>query len=179
MLEAAGRTFVERVVDAALTVTKEMAVLGPGDLPAALHGMPRIDDAPHVQGPMAGLLAALRADPGSAWLLIGCDMPRVTPEALRWLVARRSIGHCAVMPRTASGGLQPLLAVYEPAALALVEDLAARGGHALRPVVDSGRVVTPLVPPELHAAWTNINDRGELARLEESLEEARRRGEDH
>lgn len=165
LLEFAGRTFLEHVHCATAQVAPSIRVLGRGDLPRSLRDLRRVDDAPDARGPMAGLLAALRTERGCAWLLVGCDMPLVTPAAVRWLIAQRSLAFSIVMPRTSPGRLEPLLAVYEPDALKLVEELAARNENSLRALGDAGHVSKPTVPPELRGAWTNINDRGELSRL--------------
>lgn len=84
------------------------------------EGLERIDDAGG--GPASGLLAAYAHDPGATWLVVACDFPFVTEEALRFLAER---GGAYLSD---DGVVDPLFAVWEPRALAaLAEDVA--GGH--------------------------------------------------
>jgi len=89
LLEHNGRSFVESVADTVGERLADRVLLGSGSVPDTLAGLGRIPDPPGVIGPIAGLLAALRWAPGSAWLVVACDQPLVTPEALDWLLAQR------------------------------------------------------------------------------------------
>jgi molybdopterin-guanine dinucleotide biosynthesis protein A len=61
--------------------------------------------------PLAGVIAALGASAGRPIVAIGCDMPFLTPELLRWLA---EMPEPLVVPEI-GGRLQPLLARYAPA----------------------------------------------------------------
>jgi molybdopterin-guanine dinucleotide biosynthesis protein A len=66
--------------------------------------------------PLAGVAWALRQAPGRDVLVCAGDMPLVTAELVRMLLAVRAGEAAAVVP-VAGGRLEPLLAVYRPAAL--------------------------------------------------------------
>jgi len=85
-----GRTWVENTVDLLRPFTKEIVLSGKGDVPGNLAALTRIPDVPDVQGPLTGILAAMRWRPDSCWLLLACDMPNITTESLEWLLASRS-----------------------------------------------------------------------------------------
>jgi molybdopterin-guanine dinucleotide biosynthesis protein A len=53
--------------------------------------------------------------------------------------------------------IEPLLAVYEPGAGPNLARLAAEGRTAPRELAGVASVATPNAPPELAAAWTNVN----------------------
>ncbi len=82
----------------------------------------RIHDRVEGLGPMGGLSAAHALRPQDAWLAVACDLPRLDEETLQTLVAARDSECIATAFRSNSGGLpEPLCAIYEPAAFALVQ----------------------------------------------------------
>lgn len=82
-------------------------------------------DAP--RHPLLGVVEALRRADGRAVLVCAADMPFVTAALVRELATVDACGAAAVVPR-AGGRLQPLLARYEPAALAALEAALAAAG---------------------------------------------------
>lgn len=115
-----------------------------------------LPDRPGVKGPLGGLLALFDSDPDAWWVVLACDLPRVEPAAIGWLLAQRRPGDAAVLP-VALGRIQPLLALYGPASRTLLEALAKTGKPAPRHLVDQPGVVSPQVPASLQAQWTNVN----------------------
>ena len=162
-----GRPLVERVVAALEREVEEVVLLGDGPCPASLAGLATLADARDARGPMAGMLAALRWAPRAAWVIAACDLPLVTGEAIAWLLGERAPGRWAVIPSLDGGRLEPLLAVYEPQALPLLERLAERGVAAPRFIADDGPVHCPRPPLALHPAWRNVNTPEELEVLDE------------
>lgn len=151
-----GRALAERVAAALAAVVGEVALLGGGPVPASLGGLARIDDDPRGRGPLAGLLGALAARPGQAWLVAACDQPWLAPAALAWLVARRAPGVIAILPRLGDGGVEPFPGIYEPAAAPVLAALASAGG-SLQPLAARADVATPPVPPELARAFADVD----------------------
>jgi molybdopterin-guanine dinucleotide biosynthesis protein A len=168
-LEVGGERLLDRIVAALAAAGCGPAVLiGAGRAvggPAA--ALPRLADAAGVEGPLAGLLAALRSE-RAAWVVAACDLPRISRPAVEWLVAQREAararGCWAVLPR-AGGRVQPLLALYEPESRALVEELATSGKPSPSRLAGHARVWSPEPPASLAAAWSNANTPGELEAL--------------
>ncbi len=160
-----GVTFVERVHGALQTTVASVVLLGAGRRPRALAQVERLPDVPGVRGPLAGLLAALRWAPQCAWIVAACDLPRLNAVAAEWLLAQRAPGRWAILPQVSDERVEPLLAVYEPQAAGLVEDLLTRGGDSPRRLAGRPHVYTPTAPAELAAAWTNVNTPADLAGL--------------
>lgn len=80
-------------------------------------------------GPAAGFLAAHRFAPQAAWLVLACDMPRVTAAMLGQLVARRNPDRGATAFRSiVDGRPEPLCAIYEPATLRCLQVRVEAGG---------------------------------------------------
>ncbi|MBI5143128.1 MAG: molybdopterin-guanine dinucleotide biosynthesis protein B [Nitrospirae bacterium] len=133
-------------------------LLGAGHVPESLAMLDRLPDATHISGPIAGLVAAMRWSPESAWLICAVDMPRISPEAIRWLLGERRAGRWAVMPHLAGKDRpEPLFACYEPMIMPEVETMALRGELRLRRLADHLKVATPAVPEEFVPAFTNLN----------------------
>jgi molybdopterin-guanine dinucleotide biosynthesis protein MobB len=163
LVEVGGSSLAERADAALAAVAGEVVLLGAGPVPTALAGRRRLPDAPGLVGPVAGLVAALRWAPEATWVVAACDLALVDDAATRWLVGQRRPGVWAVLPATA-GGVEPLLAVYEPQAGPLVADLAA-AGIPPRALCDHPKTLTPAPPDDLARAWTNVNTPADLASL--------------
>lgn len=168
-VELGGRALAERVAAALAAVTTEIVLLGDGEVPESLAGWPRLADRAGVGGPLGAALAALAARPGRAWLLAACDQGLATPAACLWLVEQRAAGRVAILPRRSPAGVEPMLALYEPSARPLLEQISAAGGRSLQALAARPGVATPAPPPELAEAWTSIDDERKLAELERRL----------
>jgi molybdopterin-guanine dinucleotide biosynthesis protein A len=177
LLEFGGRTLLERAVAALRLHVERVVLVGAGEIPAAHSNLPRVTDAPHLRGPLAGMLGALASQSNAAWVFAACDLPRIDPGAVAWLIAQRRPTTIAVLPRSAAGCVEPLLALYEPAARDPLEalarpqagaDRAARrcaNGIGPRALAQRPDVATPDVSPELRACWMNVNEPHEWAAL--------------
>ncbi len=167
LLTHRGRTFYERVSDTLRTVTNRVMAIGAGPLPADTHD-PRLPDVEGAAGPLAGILSALRWAPHAAWIIAASDLPHLSADAVRWMLAERAPGRWAVLPRlTPDGPIEPLLAVYEPQSRAALEALARQKLLAPRHIASLIPVATPCPPQHLHAAWKNTNTPAELVTLED------------
>ncbi len=160
-----GVTWLERVASALQAHVAEVCVIGEGELPPGCASLPRIGDAPGLNGPIAGILGAFIASPRDAWIIAACDLPQVAPAAIAWLLAQRAPGAIAVLPRSAGGRVEPLLALYEPAARPVLEALPRTPGVGPRALAGRGDVLTPQAPEALAACWTNVNTPAEREAL--------------
>ena len=167
LIEHAGSTFAEIALAALAPHVEQVILLGSGEVPQPLERLHRLPDPPGLAGPIAGLVAALRWAPRAAWAIAACDLPRLTTEAVAWLLGARAPGRRAVLPATAGGRIEPLLAVYEPHSRAAVEELIARGELAPRLLRDLPGIASPAVPTHLAGAWLNVNRPSDLNALEE------------
>jgi molybdopterin-guanine dinucleotide biosynthesis protein A len=77
----------------------------------------RIHDIEEGGGPIEGMLSAHKRDPHSAWLVIACDLPRLTIDTVQHLIENRDTSKLVTAYRSFHDGLpEPLCALYEPAA---------------------------------------------------------------
>lgn len=118
LLEIEGESLIARAARRLGEVCEEViaADAGRGLLPGS------VPDGPG-EGPAAGILGAALARPGRRLLVLAVDLPRV-PVALLADLARSDAD--LAIPRW-RGGLEPLCALYGPAALAALEERVGRG----------------------------------------------------
>jgi molybdopterin-guanine dinucleotide biosynthesis protein A len=161
--DASGVTWLERTLAVLSPQLDGVVVSGTGTLPENLLGTPRLLDAPGLAGPVAGLLSAGRWHPLVSWLLVACDMPLVSREAVRWLLAERRVGRWACLPRLNGRKRgEPLLAWYDFRALPLLEEQVWQGNWRIGGLASHPRVIAPDVPVGLERSWENINTPEEL-----------------
>jgi molybdenum cofactor guanylyltransferase len=111
-LDAAMRLLEGRVSRAFVSVRTDQA----DDATRARYA--RIVDRGDVEGPIAGITAALADQPGCAWLVLACDLPFLDSHTLDVLIAARDETRVATAFRSSHDGLpEPLCAIYEPRAL--------------------------------------------------------------
>ena len=161
-IEVAGRPLAAYPASALAAVCQRVAFVAKAtsELPE-LPGVERWDEPPEPEHPVAGIVHALE-QAGEPVLVVGADMPYVTPDACASVLAGGGTAPAAVA--VAGGIVQPLLAVYAPAALEPLKNAIPDGRltdmvEALRP----GRVA---VPP---AIVRSVNTPDDLAAAEAEL----------
>jgi molybdopterin-guanine dinucleotide biosynthesis protein A len=163
-----GESLVRRAVALLAAVCSDVALADRGR--GLLPGVPSLPDGPG-RGPAAGILGAARAFPGRSLLVLACDLPRV-PRALLEDLAT-SAGFDWAVPRR-EGRLEPLCALYAPAALAALESRVERGDFALHHLAQEELTVRYLEEAELarfgrpEEILLNVNTPEDLGKLLES-----------
>jgi molybdopterin-guanine dinucleotide biosynthesis protein MobB len=165
LLRHGGATYLDRLLGAVAGHVAGVALIGSGEVPARAAGLPRLPDITDVIGPLAGMLAAMRWQPHTAWLFAACDLPYADADTVRWLLAERRPGRWAAVPSLHDGMLEPLLALYEPQARELLEEVARGASPAPRLVAPHPKVATPAPPESLRRAFYNVNAPADLVRL--------------
>jgi molybdopterin-guanine dinucleotide biosynthesis protein A len=160
-----GKTFIELIITVLRERTAQIVLLGEGQTPEVPPEVPQLPDPPGLAGPLAGILAALRWQPEAGWIVLACDLPLLRVEALDWLLGQRRPSRWAILPKVDPNRVEPLLAVYEPESLELLEDIVASGRRCPRHLAGHAAVHTPVVPGDLEDCWTNVNTPDEFDRL--------------
>lgn len=95
---------------------------------------PQVVDLPGAPpGPAGGIMAAQKAHPGAAWLVVACDLPLLDAATLQHLIARRDPARAATAFRSSRDGLpEPLCAIWEPATAAPLAAALEAGRHCPR-----------------------------------------------
>ena len=158
-----GKTWLEKKIELLKHVCHRVVIVGDGTVTEMFKEVVRLPDIPDIQGPMAGILSAMRWAPHVSWLVTACDLPNLSLEALEWLLSFRGPGIWAIIPHLkGSKGIEPLLAHYDFRARVLLEKLAIQGIFRPGKIADNPKVVVESPPDHLAAAWVNINTKAEL-----------------
>jgi len=140
-LQLGGRAMIEHVIAAVSHVTNELAIIANSPAYRRLGYRVFADSNPGI-GPLEAIRTALSNSRTSHVILVGCDLPFITPDLLKLLVSA-SEDHCATVPTGADGNLEPLCAIYCCDALSAVTDLIREGERKVRLLFD--RVTTRFV----------------------------------
>ncbi len=162
-----GKTWLEKSVEVLRPHVDGVVLVGGGLIPQELATVQCLPDVPGVVGPLTGILAAMRWQPLVSWLVVACDMPRITAGAVEWLLEGRCAGQWGRVPRLAGARhCEPLFAWYDIHASRLFEGQAFEGN--LRPgrVASHEKISNPEIPSHLRLAWENINTPQQLATVQ-------------
>ena len=126
-LDAAVRLLTPRVTKTFVSVRPDQRT------DATRAAYPQIVDRGDVEGPIAGISAALGEFPDTAWLVLACDLPFLDARTLDTLIAARDPASDATAFRSSHDGLpEPLCAIYEPRARQSVAAHIAGGRNCPR-----------------------------------------------
>lgn len=124
-------------------------------------GFPRIHDALEGKGPLVGMVTAAYQYPHAAWLVVACDLPRLTSAALEDLLRHRALDATAY--RSPFDGLpDPLCALYEPAFLPVWEAALATDRRCPRKLLLEHPDRVTLLDPNDPCSLDNANTPDEL-----------------
>ncbi len=129
------------------------------------------------EGPLGGILSALmetaEIDASAKWnLIVGCDMPFLTREWLKFLCAQANVSKAQVVLAKSENGLEPLCACWNGKAAPVIQSAFDSG---MRKVTEAMKLVPMEVLDE--SAWKRFDTDGRLfwnMNTSEDFEEARR-----
>ena len=153
-----GSTLVRTAVERLCPTVQRIAIVGDCPNIDEIPGTIRLADAPGAPGPMAGILAALEHDPACDWLVLACDMPLASTEAIAWLIDHHTPGADATLGRLPDCEYpEPLLAIYAAPAATVFRHAIARGEPALHRAIKRMNARIHAIPPNIARQWLNIN----------------------
>ena len=167
LLDLGGRRIIDRVVDAVSAVLADLLVVTNTPELYRFLGLPTTPDAVPGAGSLGGIYSGLKAAGTDAIFTVACDMPFLSPEAIR-LVVEYADDADVVIPRV-GGQLETLHARYGRRCLAPMEARIETGRLKITgffdevrvaeiPEVEIARVADPAV------VFMNVNTPDELAR---------------
>lgn len=128
-LEPDGPTVVESIVRKLGEVADEVFLVGAEPADFAFLGLPMIPDAIPGTGALGGIHAALRASRNPQVLIVGCDLPFLSVNLLRYM-ASLPCDYDVLVPMV--GELQPLHAIYTRTCLPVVEQCLRSGQYQVK-----------------------------------------------
>jgi FdhD protein len=179
LLPVDGEALLSRVVAAVSGVCEHTVVVTNRIEQIAEAGLPPetsvlVDEVPF-QGPLGGLVTALKGAPDEWVLAVAADIPWLEPDVIRALWDARDSAQ-VVVPVTEKG-VEPLLALYHRSCLAAARHVLATGRRRLVAMFPELKVVElPLeqlraADPELRSL-VNVNTPEDLAEVRETESEA-------
>ena len=126
-----------------------------------------LHDDPEDSGPLPALVHCLKAAQ-QPLLVLGVDLPLMTPEVLEFVIRHASTEAGFVFER--DGFYEPMAALYPLAMLPHLEAVRSHGRlqHALRSGVAAGAMVSAALPPAFEHAFINTNTPEEWKSLQQS-----------
>lgn len=127
-----------------------------------------IVDSFDIAGPLNGLLSAHNAFPSKAWLVLAVDLPFITEQTISQLIDNRDCDSLATTMTGIKKNLpEPLVAIWEPKGLAMLNDLYQKG-QAMYPTEFLKKNKVTLVKTS-EADLFNVNDQTDYQRAIEAL----------
>ncbi|MHB8567356.1 MAG: molybdenum cofactor guanylyltransferase [Nitrososphaerales archaeon] len=119
-LEYKGKPFIWHIVKQMSHLSNEVYVVigdkSEDEFKSLLGDFPKIkilNDSRKLSSPLGGLLTAFETVKSKHVIAVGCDMPLVKPEILRFIYESKGCDDYSVVPIWENGQLEPLLALYE------------------------------------------------------------------
>lgn len=130
--------------------------------------LPIIPDIRKNCGPLGGIHAALTQTKADSLFVLACDMPFVSPELIRHVVANAS--RAAVAVPVMDGRAQPLCGLYARAVLPAIELALDNGMYKLLHLLEEVKATLIPITPELSFSAPHILDNlNSVADLERAL----------
>lgn len=152
-LKIGDQTLLERTIDLAHTVTGDVYLSIAHD-DDRQQPLPTIRDLEPSPGPLGGLQAAFKNDPDSRWLLLACDLPRLSKLDIAHISeCTKADVVCLLNPL--DNHPEPLCAVYSPEAAPKLEAAIASNQRCARRFLKS--LIRDELEPEDPQALLNLN----------------------
>ena len=153
-----GKSWLQKIIKNLSPVVQKIVVAGAGKVQEELVQYTRLPDSPFVDGPMSGILSAMRWSPCASWIVVACDQPDISGDAMRWLLSNRFPGVWGIMPKIEKAPcIETMPAYYDFRCRNIIEKLAAEEIFRLNKIAENPKIISPVIPKELESAWRNIN----------------------
>ncbi|OPY69859.1 MAG: putative molybdenum cofactor guanylyltransferase [Syntrophorhabdaceae bacterium PtaU1.Bin034] len=130
-----------------------------------------VEDVFPISGSMTGIVSALLNSDTGYVFVVGCDMPFLNEQAIRYMIDEVN-GEDILVPRT-EGGLEPTHAIYNRSCISPMLTALERGQMKIRGVFDLLRVrilpVNSLFFNGDVSVFTNVNNQEDLERAKRAL----------
>jgi molybdenum cofactor guanylyltransferase len=155
LLPYRGRPLAQWIAAAVAESAGNVTLIGSPQLYSGV-GYPVISDLFPGEGPLGGILTALRHSNAEWNLIVACDMPEIDAGLLiRLLDAARQFEADALLPVTSEGPPQPLCAVYRRTSLAPLETAFSTGIRKVTTALAGVRCLR--LPMEEVSQFQNVN----------------------
>jgi molybdopterin-guanine dinucleotide biosynthesis protein A len=168
-LEIGGQRIIDRTVNTLRGIFSSVLIITNNPAPYVYLGVRTAVDLIPNGGALGGLYTALFMTQSPNAFVVGCDMPFLNPDVIRYMLSRASSWD-VVVPRV-NGYFEPLHAVYARRCLAPIRRLMQRNGRKISDFYPQVRVlyveadeIRDLDPKRL--TFRNINSPDDLLAIE-------------
>ena len=172
LLELGGRRLIERVIDALSGVLDDLLLVTNTPEVYGFLALPMVPDVFPDHGSLGGIYSGLKAAPGDAAFTVACDMPFLSAEVIRLVVARG--GNADVVIPRVGDQLETMHALYRRTCLGPMEACLRAGRLKIVGFFDQVRVVeiteaevARLADPTV--VFMNVNTPAELERARQLI----------
>ncbi len=131
-------------------------------------GVSVLTDYYEIEGPLNGILTALRHEPRAAWLTMPVDMPNIDTALIQFLITHRNPRKTATCFLDSTGiKPEPLLAVWEAGVFEKLSTYYSGGGRSPREFLQANPVELLRAPSP--TSLLNINTPEDLAEFKRTL----------
>lgn len=121
-------------------------------------------------GPMGGILSAMKAHPHAAWLIVACDLPFISEQALEHLIRARKIFKFATCFKSESCDFpEPLCSIYEPRMYLRLMQFLGMGYECPRKVLLNSPI--HMMDPVYKGVMDNVNHPEEYSKAVKKISE--------
>lgn len=163
LLEINGKSLIQKNLDVLKNICSEVIISSRDEKLYHGYGYPVIPDVLKGKGPLGGLYSVLQKANYEKVFLVGCDMPFINEEAIRWLFQELE-DFDTVVPYI-DGKMHPLHAFYHRRIMPVIEEklyndklrLADVLDECQTKVVDCDKILDLTLKKELEKSVMNIN----------------------
>lgn len=92
-------------------------------------------------GPLAAIVSAFHQDKNCGWLIVACDLPLLEADTIQYLFHQRNVTFVATAFQSPHNNLpEPLVAIWEPAALPMLETAVSQGRYSPQSVLMNAKI---------------------------------------
>ncbi|OOG76517.1 molybdenum cofactor guanylyltransferase [Algoriphagus sp. A40] len=136
LVEFQGKSFVEWILEAVFPIVSNPVLVTKNPAYQSFN-LEMIQDVIEDQGPLGGILTALRHSDSDFVLILSCDIPKITTEVLTFLVEKSREAPEKITFLSDGKNDYPLIGIYPKQQLKFVEKSILKGELKLRQFVES------------------------------------------
>ncbi len=170
-MPVAGVPLIERIFNTARTIFDDIMIVSNNAVWLEGRQVPTVKDVIPVSGSMTGVVSALLAARTPYVFVLGCDMPFLRPDAIRFMM-ENAHGEDIIIPQTGIW-LEPMHAIYNRTCISPMLSSIQRNMMKIRGILPYVSVKT-IEPNDLFfmdgvSVFTNVNTEEDLQRAEKIL----------
>lgn len=119
-----------------------------GQAPKIPDSYQKILDLKSSIGPIGGIASAIKADPSAKWLVMACDLVKLTKTTLQKLLDAATSEADIITYQRRSDYYETTLAVYKPSSFSAINEAVEAGQYSLQKVFQQCKVLALIAENE-------------------------------